>query len=1409
MNFALFIAAALSLNGAWKLDYRFEEERGDWKTIETQVPGDAYVALQDAGVIPDLTIGTNVWGVFRYEQCEWRYSRSFDAPELRSGERAELVFDGVDTRATYTLNGKVIGRSANMFIPHRFDVTDMLKPKGNTIEVLIASPLGRSLLNVLGRSRVGGTDVEGIRKAQHSFGWDIMPRVVCGGIWRDVRVEVLPPERFGDVFWIVERVDAEKKTADVRVQCQVLAPRKRLHASMLKVSLALNGKVVATDEHPLRYAQTSDSLKVKDAELWWPRSAGAPVLYDAIAELFDMDGKLLARDVRKIGLRTVRLERADWYSEENPGTFRFIVNGAPVYMHGCDWTPMDALHSRDGRHLQKCLDMLVDLNCNMIRIWGGGVYEPDALYDFCDRNGILVWQDFMMGNVEPEQNDDFAKAIEDEARVQVVRLRSHPCLALWCANNEQDRSVASDWGENAPDPAGDRISREVLPRVLRDFDPFTPYIPSSPWWTPDVVSGKAKLSQDHLWGPRSQYFKGPFWTANTPTFVSETGYHGCPNVESLKRMMTPGCVCPWPCVTNKFIFNDEWRCKATVAYPEQGPSVHGDNRNALMPKQSEIMFGKCPEKLEDFASASQHAQAEALKTWIELSRSKKGRMWGLLWWNLRDGWPIVSDGVVDYYFGKKQAYDAIKISSQDELVMIRDDHSLVAVNDRFRNVRGYVKVFDRESGRVVFEDRYTVKANSTAVLGTIEWVGQGVFEIEYTVDEEWHRNYYLYGNPPFDFARFDPLLKEVRKGNPVYDEAMRYRNTGRRKALDNAIAAADKVVVDSAPSARTIRGLCELVQVLPPSAAAKYRAYAEKAVKIASEAVRGDLFFRQSVAVLKDLKRRESELSAVAEGFPESAGLPDDEYRYRFRIFDEGRFKVKDLSVAKTVVNDPIPHASEELYWDFVKNGNRSRYESRWFDAMKNFEVLVAAEVKEGKGRYIPRIEDYLRTFCGWKTWVFPAHDGQIRGRNGNLLGIAQSVDLFSSELAAVIACCMDRLADRIDAALVSRVKSEVEFRIFTPIRRDIRFMKSQGGDPKDMSYCIYQWWIDSLNNWNAVCWDNVLCAAFEFIDDPVDRAKFIDGAMKSVDTYLSGFTPDGYCSEGMGYWNYGYGHHMLMGYLLRRMSGGKVDILTRPIQRRIAEYARNYELRPGLSPAFADGNGSPTAQNIRLAEMLWPGSDSKPAQVSVFPDGQVWLFRADKGISVAFKGGHNGEHHNHNDIGSYYVVKNGAFISGDAGREEYTARTFSSRRYTSPILNSYGHPVPLVAGKKQKTGAQYCAKVLSQDFGKEKCTVSIEIKGAYDIKSLKSLVRTFTWERSGASLTVKDVFEFSEPMAFEVPYLVYDGRDCEPEISVAPAGYTLKKEKVPNPRAPWEPWRVAIVPAKPVVRAEVAVTFR
>ncbi len=1411
MNFAILLAAALSLNGTWRLDYRLEEERGEWRTVPAQVPGDAYVALQDARVIPDLTVGTNVWGALKYEQCEWRYSRTFNAPQLKPGERAELVFDGVDTRATYTLNGVQIGRSDNMFVPHRFDVTERLKPTGNTLEVLIASPLGRSLLNVLGRSRVGGTDVEGIRKAQHSFGWDIMPRVVCGGIWRDVYLDVLPPERFGDVFWIVERVDAKKRTADVRVQCQVIAPRRRLHTARLRVTLSRDGKVVSECKHPLRYAQTCDNLRVTDAKLWWPRSAGEPALYDAVAELTDEDGSLLARDVRKIGLRTVRLERADWYSEENPGTFRFIVNGSPVYMHGCDWTPMDALHSRDGRHIRRCLDMLVDLNCNMIRIWGGGVYEPDALYDFCDRNGILVWQDFMMGNVEPEQNDAFAKAIEEEAKVQVVRLRSHPSLALWCANNEQDRSVASMWRENAPDPAGDRISREVLPRVLRDFDPFTPYIPSSPWWTPDVVSGKAKLSQDHLWGPRAQYFKGAFWTANTPTFVSETGYHGCPCVESLRRMMTPDGVYPWPDRSNKFDFNAEWQCKATVAYPEQGPGGDGNGRNSLMPRQAAMMFGKTPERLEDFVDASQHAQAEALKTWIELSRSRKGRTWGLLWWNLRDGWPILSDGVVDWYFGKKQAYAAIRQASQDELVMIRDDHKVVAVNDRFRAVKGDVRIMDRETGRVVLAKDYSVGANATAEIGTLDWSGQGVFEIEYAVDEEWHRNYYLYGEPPFSFARIDPLLKEARAECPIYDSTVRYRKTARRNALDCAIAAAERMLSEKEKggvSPRALLGMLELTRYVDAPRRARYRRFAEATLGALPERMRADPFFRMAEAELADLRRRESELAAVAAKLRPEIGLPENEYRRRYRALDSLTNDVPDSAEVEQALSSPIPDTSDKLYREYSENGNRSRYEARWFAREKMFETLVSAEIAEGKGRFLPKIEKMLAAFCDQKSWVFPAHDGMVRGHNGNLLGKAQSVDLFASELAAHIACAVSGLRNRLDPALVRRVKDEAERRIFAPIRRDIRFYATQGGSPKGAPFCGYHWWIDGKSNWNAVCWDNVVCAALGLIDDAADRALFVDGAVKSVDCYLAGFNDDGYCSEGMGYWNYGFGHHMRMGLLLRAVSDGRIDIFTRPIQHRIADYARNYELLPGVSPAFADGNGAPTRRNLELSKSIWPDVDRRPSAISEFPDGQVWLFRAPAGLSVAFKGGHNGEQHNHNDVGSYYLVDCGRFVSGDPGNEQYSRRTFSAQRYESPVINSYGHPVPVVGGELQKTGARYGAKVVERVFGEKECRISLELKGAYGAKTLKSLVRTFIWDRAGEKFTVKDRFEFTEPTTFEDPYLAYAERPCRPEISVIPAGHSLKEEDIPNPGYN-SPHRVAVVPSGPVMSAEVTFTFR
>ena len=762
---SVLFGGEVSLDGEWKLFYRHQQEGGEWKSVAARVPGEVNTALVEAGLLPDPTVGTNVFAHLPVEQYEWKYERTFPGVDPEPGGSQELWFGGVDTRAEYFLNGERLGSSENQFVPVAFDVTGRLK-KTNTLVVRIRSVLGCGDLGVLGRNRIGGTDGEYVRKAQHSFGWDIMPRLVTAGIWKSVTLRNLPAVRLEDFNLVTKTVDLKNRRATAIVDYRIVAPWRHLHRAKLRFTLSRNGKCAAGFEQTVHYYQTRSHLSVRNAEFWWPRDAGEPALYDAKAEFVDAEGRVLATDERKVGLRTVRLERENYRDDARPGTFRFLVNGVPVYMHGCDVTPMDACHSRDRDHVAKCCEMLVDLNCNMVRSWGGGVYEDEAFFDFCDANGILVWQDFSMGNIQPVQRDDFAKAIEREATAVVKRLRGHASLGLWCGNNEIDRAMAGMWGDDAPNPDEERISRKVLPRVLREFDPFTPYLASSPLWDAAAMelakrvrsahdgSERRILSQDHLWGPRAKYFRDPFWTNTVCTFVSETGVHGCPNLESLMRMMTPEGLYPWPDKADKFKFNAEWRCKAVASYDDQTGYANG--RNSLMPHQVKAYFGAIPDDLATFVDQSQIYQAEALKCWVGTFRCRKGRTWGMLWWNLRDGWPIISDGVVDYYFGKKRAYRTLKAIQHPQFVQLCDGaaQGVVAVNDRMHPVKGKVKVTDIASGKVFFDGPVEIAANATKkVTDRPPLVGNGALRIDYAFEGESHVNVSIYGEPPFDYAQ--------------------------------------------------------------------------------------------------------------------------------------------------------------------------------------------------------------------------------------------------------------------------------------------------------------------------------------------------------------------------------------------------------------------------------------------------------------------------------------------------------------------------------------------------------------------------------------------------------------------------------------------------------------------------------
>ncbi|MCQ2392830.1 MAG: glycoside hydrolase family 2 [Kiritimatiellae bacterium] len=785
------------LDGTWRLDYFPQPLDGavrtvplapavGAKTVSATVPGNCELDLVNAGILPPLEVGLNVLKLRPYEAYQWLYTKEFVAPAVavKAGEKAELVFGGIDTLADVFLNGEKVGESANMLIEHRFDVTRKLRTGTNVVQVLLRPVMldtRFATVGEMGGASEPGADGERYRKAAHMGGWDIAPRVYAQGLWRSVSLEIQPPVRLKECVWMLKHLDVKSRRADYKFRCRLEAPFSVLDHARLRCTLSRKGQTHRVAEFPVYTFHPIADFTLANADLWWPRGSvpatadekavgEAPALYDAVAEIVAEDGTVLARDARKIGVRTIVLKRDDVYSKERPGQFLFVVNDEPIYVRGSNWVPLDAFHGRDRSHLIPTLEMWKDLNCNMVRVWGGGVYEPDEFFDWCDANGIMVWQDFMTGCGVFPQDDDYARATREEVLSIVLRHRNHPSLALWSGNNENDGAFSWFVGWTIHrNPNQDRSSRQTIPNVLFEYDLTRPYLPSSPYFSPDVVAGKAKPSEDHLWGARA-YYKVAYYTNSPCWFASEMGYHGCPNLESLKKMMTPACVAPWKEITgtdphHDFHWNDEWQLKACNAGLAPGVMRHG-TRNNLMTNQTKIMFGGVAHDVETFVAQSQFVQAEAMKTFCEMFRSRKfTRFNGLIWWNVRDCWPIISDAVVDYYGGKKKAYYALRNVQGNQLVLLGDDHVAWAVNDRRYPVKGHAVYTDKATGRVLFEGDYTVPANGKTRLGNIPFSGQGLIEIRYSADGEVGFNHFLYGEPPFKWSdvqawtRDSPLYK--------------------------------------------------------------------------------------------------------------------------------------------------------------------------------------------------------------------------------------------------------------------------------------------------------------------------------------------------------------------------------------------------------------------------------------------------------------------------------------------------------------------------------------------------------------------------------------------------------------------------------------------------------------------------
>ncbi len=487
---------------------------------------------------------------------------------------------------------------------------------------------------------------------------------------------------------------------------------------------------------------------------------------------------------------------------------------------------------------------------------------------------------------------------------------------------------------------------------------------------------------------------------------------------------------------------------------------------------------------------------------------------------------------------------------------------------------------------------------------------------------------------------------------------------------------------------------------------------------------------------------------------------------------------------AERLLNTPIPDQPDELYLDFSKTGNRTRWQRVAGRRRGRIQTLVLAECLENKGRFIPAFGQIVRAICSERTWVMPAHDRSLT----NFHGKSVDIDLGSSALGWSLAMADYLLADRLDSETCRLIRDNLNRRIFEPYRDMV-----QGKRKKN-------WWITGTNNWNAVCTTNVTGAALAVIDSRNERAFFITAAERNSKYFLEGFTDDGYCSEGLGYWNYGFGYYAMLCEAILQATGGKVDLLQETKAKQAATFGSKIEIINEVYPAFADCSirAEPSSRlmyyvsrrlgmglrrweqidvvspgslyqsmmysfpNAASRAMPAPKSSPGPGIRSWFDEAGVLICRpitsSSSPFAVALKGGHNDEHHNHNDVGSFVVVMGDKPLLIDPGGEVYTSRTFSNQRYVSNVLNSFGHPVPRVAGKLQRTGRQAQGRVIRHSFTDDVDTLVLDIASAYDIKELTKLERTFVYSRVGAgSLTVTDEVTFSKPCNFDTALITFD----------------------------------------------------
>lgn len=649
------IAGASAQSQTYVLDKGWEfSQAGSNEWMSARVPGTVHQDLLDHGRLPDPFYGMNEQKVQWVEKEDWFYRTVFTvtADQLKS-DAVWLTFEGLDTYADVYLNGSLLLKADNMFVGHKLAVKDVLREGENRLMIRFRSPVEETApqWDTDGFNYPADNDHSEkrmsvyTRKAPYSYGWDWGIRLATSGIWRPVKLTFCNGVAIDDFF--VRQQEVTEQVAKVDNQLEINNVTSTSKEAQVKVVYAYGEQAdTLTRTVVLQPGKNSLSMPawIEKPHLWMPNGWGDPALYTFTATV-SVDGKEVASREEAIGLRSIRVVMED---DKDGKSFYFEVNGKPMFAKGSNYIPGDALlPNMTGERYARLFEDIRAANMNMVRVWGGGIYEDDRFYEEADRNGILVWQDFIFACTTYPHDPTFLKRVSEEAVYNMRRLRNHASLAMWCGNNEiyegmrywgwKDKYSPVVWKEMTE--GYDVLFRQLLPELVAANDPGRFYMHGSPyeanWGRPESW----KIADSHNWG--TWYGQKPFESLDTeiPRFMSEYGFQAFPEMKTIRMFASP----------------EDYELESPVMNAHQKASIG----NFLI-KKTMALYYKVPEKFEDLIYAGLVLQGQGMRHGIEAHRRHRPYCMGSLPWQLNDSWPVVSWSSIDYYGNWKAMHYQIR-----------------------------------------------------------------------------------------------------------------------------------------------------------------------------------------------------------------------------------------------------------------------------------------------------------------------------------------------------------------------------------------------------------------------------------------------------------------------------------------------------------------------------------------------------------------------------------------------------------------------------------------------------------------------------------------------------------------------------------------------------------------------------